>query len=103
MEAKHRKLRMDDTPRIAAITLAEGHPGALNVLLRIVDASEGIDPDNLLGGLGVMLDLETLEVYGARIWMLYKDVCGEDLVKTLAVFARLATRANRSGNPEPCH
>ena len=52
MEAEHHKLDMDDTPRAAVIKLGEGNPGAINVLLRIVDASEQVDPDNLFGGLG---------------------------------------------------
>lgn len=29
--------------------------------------------------------MDTLGIYGSRIWMLYKDVCGEDLVKTIAI------------------
>jgi len=44
---------------------------------------ESIDPDSNFGGLGPLLLLDTLSIYGPRIWQLYKDVCArsEDIVK----------------------
>ena len=67
------------------LALAEGNPGAARVCVELLAKGEEIDPDNALGGFGTMLLLDTLGLYGSRIWMLYKDVCGQDLVKMVAV------------------
>ena len=67
------------------VELSEGNPGAAVVLGHILNTTKVIDPDNALGGLGVLLRLDSLEIYGPRIWMLYKDVCKEDIAKFLAV------------------
>lgn len=66
-------------------TMAEGNPGALRVLFEFMKFEPLIDPDNLMGGLGKILALDDLGVYGSRIWMLYKDVCGEDIGRTSAL------------------
>jgi hypothetical protein len=65
--------------------LSDGLPGAIRVLMEIMHETESIDPDNMLGPVGVLCYLDSLGIYGSRIWMLYKDVCGQDLVKTLAM------------------
>lgn len=65
--------------------MSEGNPGAISVLMRILAEGEKIDPQNFMGGLGPILSLDSYRVYGPKIWMLYKDVCGHDLVKMLAV------------------
>jgi len=65
--------------------LGEGNPGALRVCMELMQQSANIDPDSALGGMGPLLSLDTLEIYGPRIWMLYKDVCGEDLTLTIAL------------------
>jgi hypothetical protein len=65
--------------------LAEGNIGALTVMIEMMKHGAQIDPDSALGGLGAILALDTHEIYGSRIWMLYKDVCGQDLRTTLAI------------------
>lgn len=79
------KIKLSDTILDVVVKMGEGNPGALRVCTEILQEDKGIDPDNTLGGLETVLALDTLGIYGARIWMLYKDVCGEDLTKTLAV------------------
>lgn len=64
--------------------ISEGNPGAINVLVDIINNPE-IDPDNAYGPWGLMVNLDHLEVYGPRIWILYKDICGESLPKTVAI------------------
>lgn len=44
-----------------------------------------IDTDAAFGGFANIMDLDTLGIYGSRIWMLYKDVCKEKLYKMIAV------------------
>lgn len=68
---------------IAAV--AEGNIGAIDVLTRMMLQNEKIDPDSVLGPLGGIMFLDTLGIYGSRVWMLYKDVCGESILKMIAV------------------
>ena len=65
--------------------MSEGNPGALTVCCRILKEGEQIDPDNVMGGLGIILSLDSLGLYGPKIWMLFKDVCGSDLAQMVAV------------------
>jgi hypothetical protein len=80
------------TPQDIIILLADGNPGALTVMMQILMKADVIDPDNELGSIVYLLDLDRLNIWGSRIWMLYKDVCGENITKTLAVL-----RANQLG------
>ncbi|MBY0561453.1 hypothetical protein [Hyphomicrobium sp.] len=66
------------------VKLAGGNPGAAIVLTNILKETASIDPDNVMGGIGAVLFLDTLEIYEEKIWMLYKYVCGSSTVKTIA-------------------
>lgn len=74
-----------DTEMDAAVKMAGGNIGALTVCEAILQNGEEIDPDGALGGLGALLSLDLHGIYEHRIWMFYKDVCGEDLPTMLAV------------------
>lgn len=50
--------------------LSEGNPGALRVLTELQGDGEGFLD---------VLGCDSKRLYGSRIWMLYKDVCGEDI------------------------
>jgi hypothetical protein len=55
--------------------MGEGNPGGMNVLMQLV---------NSYGNQGFMsvLWLDTWEIYGSKLWVLYKDVCGESIENT---------------------
>jgi hypothetical protein len=74
------------------IVLSEGNPGAVTVMSRLFQEAPSIDPQAALGGYGYLFDLDALSIYGPRIWMLYKDVCKEDLLSMVALL-----RANQLG------
>jgi hypothetical protein len=78
------RIELTDTPMSAIIKLCEGNPGALEVCCELFKTGSQTDPDAALEGLAPLLDLDTLGIYGSKIWMLFKDVCGEDIVKTHA-------------------
>lgn len=84
----------------ALIKMTEGNPGALTVCMELIKKADAIDPDSLIGGFGKVLTLDTFEIYGPAIWMLYKDVCQQSLVLTIA-----ALRAVQLGfrSPEDLH
>ena len=79
------KIGLNDTVQDTLIKLSEGNPGALSVCMQIMAKGSQIDPDAFGGGLLMLLSLDDLGIYGSRIWMLYKDVCGTDLTDTLGV------------------
>ena len=64
------------------IKMSEGNPGAVTVLMELYKETPETDPMSALGGLGPIMWLDTFGIYGSRIWMLYKDVCGQDVEKT---------------------
>ena len=62
----------------------EGHnPGAISVIMNILKNGSSIDP--YCPPLMYLLHLDGLNIYGSHIWMLYKDVCRENLNDTLMV------------------
>jgi len=79
------RIGMTDTAMSAIMKLAGGNPGAMRVSMQLLTESERIDPDNMLGGLGTLLSLDTHGIYEDKIWMLYKDICGENIVDTIGI------------------
>lgn len=73
------RIKLTDTVMSAVIKMSEGNPGAIRVCAELIKEGGNIDPDSFMGGFGNVMDLDTIRIYGSRIWMLYKDVCGEDL------------------------
>lgn len=67
------------------VAMSEGLHGATRVCAEILRDAEQIDPDNLMGGVGQLLWLDTLDIYGSKIWRFYKDLCGHDLRKMLGL------------------
>ena len=78
------KCGLNDTVIDVFMKLSEGNPGALNVCMQIVSDGPKIDPD-CARPLITLLTFDDLGIYGSRIWMLYKDVCDQDLEATLGV------------------
>ena len=79
------KLDLNDSVEDIMIKMSEGNPGAISVCMMLYTKGGAIDPDALFGGLGGVLSLDSLGIYGSKIWMLFKDVCKQDLVKTSAM------------------
>lgn len=79
------RIELTDTAPDVLQKMSEGNPGALTVCIQLMKQGGDIDPDDVLGGLGKVLTLDTLGVYGPRIWMLYKDVCGQSLPRMVAL------------------
>ena len=86
------RLSLKDTMIEACMKMSDGNPGALRVCSDLINYGGLIDTDSAFGGFSNVMDLDSLGVYGGRIWMLYKDVCGESLWKMIAVL-----RANQLG------
>lgn len=90
-----------DNPRIkdlsrplldVLVDFAEGNTGACVALGELVKAAPTVDPDSAFGPWCPLFSLDNLDVYGSRIWIFYKDVCGQDVTTMLALM-----RANQLG------
>ena len=68
---------------INAIT--EKDPGAVLVCGKLMEMMDKIDPDCIWGVLGPLFSLDSLNIYGKRIYAFWHNVCDEDLVKMIAV------------------
>lgn len=77
--------------------MSDGNPGAMSVLIRLLKEAQLIDPQDVFGGLGTIMSLDTHGIYGPRIWMFYKDVCKQDLMSMIAVL-----RADQLGQLAGC-
>jgi len=76
-------LELTDSLTDFIIKLAAGNPGALTALVQVCDHEEieKIDPDNsILGSLAYLLNLDSYGIYQEKIWMLYNDVCEENML-----------------------
>ncbi|KKN05674.1 hypothetical protein LCGC14_1085070 [marine sediment metagenome] len=86
------ELRLDSSMMDMLVMISECNPGALNVLMQLVQKDDG---------LGIILDLDDMNIRGTQIWIGYKDFCGEDLgkfiEKVLARDADMVGAINREG------
>lgn len=79
------RLKLDMNFNDILFTLSDGVPGAIHVIMDSLKHGEEIDPDNGFKAWGFALNLDALNVYGSRIWMLHKDVCNENLAHTIGM------------------
>ena len=79
------RIKLEMSTIDVVMTMSEGNRGAVRVLVDIIKNGATIDPDDAFGGFGALLMLDSYRFYGSKIWMLYKDLCGQDLTKTLGV------------------
>ena len=63
--------------------MAEGNPGALAAMMDIVEKHPAVDPQAAMGGLGVIMSFDDMEIYGSAIYVLWSDKCGKDSRKLI--------------------
>ena len=79
------RIKLSMTGQEMLYAMSEGNPGALNVMLAFIKHGKAVDPEHMFGGVGHIMSLDTLGIYGSYIWIFYKDICGEDTATTMAV------------------
>lgn len=79
------RIDLKDSTMDAVAKMSGGNFGAMEALIRTLQEGEKIDPDDVMSGLGSILMLDTLGIYGTDIYVLYSDICNKDLAKTIAV------------------
>lgn len=66
------RLALKDSAQEIVVKMCDGNPGACRVLLDLLD-------EPTFEGVGCILNLDSLEIYGSDIWLAYKDVCGQNI------------------------
>jgi len=79
------RIKLHDTTQEIVMKMCEGNPGGLRVLVDMIKNGSAIDPNDIMQGLGGVLALDSNNIYGSRIWYLYKDVCKGNLSHMIAV------------------
>lgn len=69
------KLDFNDTFQSAVSKLSDGNPGAIGAMMDIAIKTPEIDPQCAFGEFGPLLSLDTHEIYGSDIYILYNDKC----------------------------
>lgn len=75
------RITLQDNNMSAVVKMAGGNMGAVSPLIELLAYGGQIDPDGFCGGLGLILLLDTLEIYDTDIYVLYSDICDRDIVK----------------------
>jgi len=76
-------IKGDETMVEVFVKMSKGNPGAASALAEIWKEAPAIDPDNMLGGLGVILSFDTYGIYGTDIYILFNDQCYRDVRELL--------------------
>jgi hypothetical protein len=104
------RIKLDMNMADCCAELARGaggyNPGAIRVCINLAQLTPMVDPDASMGGFAHLLSLDTLEIYGSDIWLLFKDICGEDTARMIAVLRGwqlgIATRDEIKGGIDYC-
>ena len=79
------RLKLDMNFNDILFAVSDGNPGAIRVIMDSLKHGEEIDPDNGFKAWGFVLNLDGLGIYSNRVWMLYKDVCRENLAHAIGM------------------
>ena len=82
------KIELTDNVMEILVKMSEGNPGALNAMGDILKNHQKIDPQAMLGGMGLILAFDDMGIYGTDIYVLYSDKCEKNLRK-LCVLMRV--------------
>lgn len=77
------RIELTDNMMDVVVKMAEGNPGASIAIMDIIQKHSEIDPQAAMGGLGAVMILDTWEIYGSNIYILWSDTCGKDARKML--------------------
>lgn len=79
---------LNDDIMSSIIKISDGNPGAISVIMQLVENNNRIDPDDIFSymGIGFILTFDEYKIYGSDIWVLYKDQCNSDIRKLIMLF-----------------
>ena len=77
------RIKLTDTTMDMILIMSEGNPGAGFALMDIIKDHNSIDPQACMGAVGAILLLDTFEIYGTDIYVIYNHKCNSDVRKML--------------------
>ena len=80
------RIQLTDSMMDIVMKMSEGNPGAVTVIAQLIKENARVDPDSALGELGTILHLDSAGIYASDIWMVYKDICGQNIVSFIGLF-----------------
>lgn len=75
------RIELTDSIMDMVMKMVEGNPGAVSAIMDLMEKSEKIDPQSVWGNIGTILSLDTHEIYGSAIYVLWSDKCNRDARK----------------------
>jgi hypothetical protein len=81
------RINLSDTFMTAIVKMSDGNPGAVTALMALSTVKPTVDPEFAMGPYAPLLSLDTHQIYGSAIWILYKDVCKQD-ARTMLMLLR---------------
>lgn len=86
------KIHLMDSRENVIRKMSQGNPRAMRAIIEIIIKTPSIDPENILDYMGPILLLDTLEIYGPDIYILWNGQCDGDTRELLMLL-----RANQLG------
>lgn len=77
------RIGLTDTHISAIAKMSDGNPDALSAMMQIMQEHDNIDTEAMFGGLGAIMLLDTWEIYGSDIYVLFNDKCDRDVRRML--------------------
>lgn len=78
------RIGLEDNVTDACVKMAEGNIGAASCLVDLVYLNPLVDPDSALGYFSTMISLDSAEIYGTDLYILF-DICGKNHARMIAV------------------
>ena len=78
MYGEESRIKLKDNTMDVVVKMSEGNPGAMTCLCEMISKKDWTAGTP---GLLVILSLDTLGLYGSKIYMLWNDCCSRDLDK----------------------
>lgn len=89
---KGTRLKLEMTLQDVVVAMAQDNPGdginpgAMACCVELINNGDAIDPDAAMGGgFAAIMHMDSMGIYGSRIYQLWNDVCGRDLTKMIAM------------------
>ena len=81
------RIKLEDSMLELIAKMSDGNPGAVMSIMQIIEKHDKIDPQAVMGGIGAIMILDTWEIYGTDIYILFNDKCDRD-VRTMLMLMR---------------
>lgn len=79
------RIELTDTAQDMLFKMSDGNPGAITTMVELLQCNASIDPESAFGNIGAIITLDSLNIYGTDIYVLWSDICNKDTTKMIAV------------------